>query len=40
MNMKLNGVMVLIAVLLLFAVDDVRGRRGRGRGRSKSRVCN
>lgn len=38
--MKFNGVVLLIAVLLVFAIDDVRGRRGRGRSRSKSRVDN
>lgn len=36
--MRFNGLVVLIAVLLIFAVDETCGRRGRGRGRSKSRV--
>lgn len=36
--MKFSGVLLLIAVLLIFSVHDSRARRGRGRGRSKSRV--
>lgn len=35
--MRVN-LLILIAILLIFCANDVRGRRGRGRGRSKSRV--